>query len=151
MVYSSWDKVCDGLELVILGHLLPFYTPLTTQKINILKKRKKLLYIYYYFTHVYHKWWLYGVWFKRYGAGQTEFFVIWGHFLPFHPTNDPKNQHFEKMKKTLRAITILHICTINDNYMMYDSSDVEHDRHNFLSFVATFCPFNSLTTQKIKI
>ena len=55
------------------------------------------------------------------------------------------------MKKTLRAITILHICTINDNYMMYGSSDVEHDRHNFLSFVATFCPFNSLTPTKTKL
>ena len=30
----------------------------------------------------------------------TEFFVILGHFLPFYPTNDPKNQNFEKMKKT---------------------------------------------------
>ena len=26
-------------------------------------------------------------------------FVILGHFLPFYPTNNPKNQNFEKMKK----------------------------------------------------
>ena len=28
-----------------------------------------------------------------------EFFVILGHFLPFDPPNNPKNQNFEKMKK----------------------------------------------------
>ena len=30
-----------------------------------------------------------------------EFFVFLGHFLPFYSTNNPKNQNFEKMKKTL--------------------------------------------------
>ena len=37
--------------------------------------------------------------FLRYKAQQTEAFVIFGHFLPFYPTNKPKNQHFEKVKK----------------------------------------------------
>ena len=34
--------------------------------------------------------------------------------------------------------------------MMYGYRDMEHNR-NFLSFWAIFCPFTSLTTQKIKI
>ena len=34
--------------------------------------------------------------FLKYGARQTESFVILGHFLPFYPTNNPKNQNFEK-------------------------------------------------------
>ena len=34
---------------------------------------------------------------------QTEFFVIFGHFLPFYPTNNPKTQNFEKMKKCLET------------------------------------------------
>ena len=29
---------------------------------------------------------------------------------------------------------ILHMCTINDNHIMYGSWDMEHDGHNFLSF-----------------
>ena len=33
--------------------------------------------------------------------GRQEFFVILDHFLPFYPTNKPKNQKFEKMKKSL--------------------------------------------------
>ena len=32
---------------------------------------------------------------------QTEFLVMFDHFLPFYPTKNPKFQNFEKMKKTL--------------------------------------------------
>ena len=77
---------------------------------------------------------------------QTEFFVILGHFLYFYPPNIMENQNFEKMKKTPGDIIILHMCTINDDHMMYVSWDVEHDRQNFLSFWATFCSFTPLTT-----
>ena len=35
--------------------------------------------------------------------------------------------------------------------MMYRSLDMEHKRHNFLSFRNIFCPFTPLWTQKIKI
>ena len=55
------------------------------------------------------------------------------------------------LKKTPRAIIILHIFTINCNHMMYGSWDKEHDRHNFLSFWTIFCPFTPLWTHKIKI
>ena len=41
-----------------------------------------------------------------YGSWDTEcdrkFFAILHYFLPFYPPNNPKNQSFEKMKKTLR-------------------------------------------------
>ena len=43
----------------------------------------------------------------------------YGHCLPFYPTNNLKNQNFEKMKRTPGDITILQMCTINDNYTMY--------------------------------
>ena len=59
----------------------------------------------------------YEVRFLRYGVRQAGFFVILGHFLPFKL---PENQNF-KIKKTPRDIMILHICTINDNHMMYGS------------------------------
>ena len=45
-----------------------------------------------------------------------------GPFFAHLPPSDPENQNFDKMKKkTLGAIIILHMCTINDNYMMYGS------------------------------
>ena len=47
MIYSSTDKECDRLKLVIMGHFLPFYTtqpprPLKNRKIRNLKKFKKM-------------------------------------------------------------------------------------------------------------
>ena len=43
------------------------------------------------------------------------------------------------------------MCTINDNHMMYGTSDMECKGHNFLTFWTFFCPFTQLWTQKIKI
>ena len=43
------------------------------------------------------------------------------------------------------------MCTINESHMMYGSWDMECNGQNFLSFWTVFCPFTSLTTQKIKI
>ena len=101
---------------------------------------------------MYHKWKSYYVWFLRYGARRTEFFVILDHFLPFYPPNNPKNQNFEKMKKMSGDIIILHTCTKNYDQMMYGSWDMVHDRCNcYFSFWAIFCPFTPLTAQKIKI
>ena len=50
---------------------------------------------------------------------RTEFFVISGHFLPFDPPNNPKNQNFEKEKPG--DIISLHLCTTNDDHTMYRS------------------------------
>ena len=48
-------------------------------------------------------------------------------------------------------IIILHLCSLNDNHMIYGSWDMKHNRLNFLSFWTIFCPFTSLKTWKIKI
>ena len=90
-------------------------------------------------------------WFLRYGVWRTEFFFVLDQFLPFYPLNNLKNQNFEKMKKTPGDISILHIFTKNDNYMMYGSWDTECNGQNFLSFWTIFCPFTPLTAWKIKI
>ena len=104
---------------------------------------------------MYHKRQLYNVWFLRYEAWHTEFFVILDRFLPFYkkqPKNNTKNQNFEKLKKkNPRDIIILHMCTINDNHTMYGSWDMKCDGQNFLSFWTIFCTFIPLTTRKIKI
>ena len=81
-------------------------------------------------------------------------FVILGHFLHFYYTSNLKIKVFKKFKKltkkTCGDIIILHMCTINDNHMMYGSWDMECDRYNFLPFWVIFCPFTPVTTQKIK-
>ena len=62
-------------------------------------------------------------------------------FLPIYSTNKPKNQNFEKMKKTPGGIIILHLPTTNDNRIMYGSWDIEFNKQNLFSFWITFCPF----------
>ena len=70
-------------------------------------------------------------------------------FLPFYTTNDLENQNFEKMKEKPGDITILQICNVNNNLVMYGSWDMERDGHNVL-ILGHFLPFSSLTIQKSK-
>ena len=73
-------------------------------------------------------------------------------FCTFYLTNSPKNQNFEKLKKTPGDIIILHKCAKNHDHMLYCSWDMVCDRCNcYFSFWAIFCPFTPLTAQKIKI
>ena len=104
MMHSSWDMKRDGQNFfVIFDCFLPF-CPLTTQKIKVLKKRKKV-WRYYHFTHLYHKCQSYDVWFMRYEAGRTEFYVIFDCLLQFYPPNNPKNQILKNWKKHLEKKT----------------------------------------------
>ena len=62
-------------------------------------------------------------------------------FLPFSPLTTQKIK-FSKLKESPGDIIFLHICTINDNRMMYGSWDMERDRHNFMSFWTVVCPMD---------
>ena len=56
------------------------------------------------------------------------------------------------MKKTPGDNIILHKCTKNHDLMLYCSWDMVCGRCNcYFSFWAIFCPFTSLTAQKLKI
>ena len=121
---------CDILKLVIMGHFWSFCTPLSRplrlEKDSEVLKNAKNCWGYYNFTHVYKK--------------LTEFFAYLGYFFPFYLPNNLQNQNFEKILKSSNKTTTgdiinLHMCTINENYMVNGSWDMEHDRHNGL-FVA---------------
>ena len=114
IMYGSWDMKRDTQNFLSFWTVFCPFTkdnPKTTQKIKILKNWKKTPQRYYHFTHVYHKWQSYDVWLLRYEVWWTEFFVILDYFLHFYPLNNPKNQNFEKLKKTFGDIIILHKCT----------------------------------------
>ena len=69
---------------------------------------------------------MYGSWDIRHDG---QFFIILGHFLPIYPPNNPKNKTLKKkMKKPPEIIIILHLCTTNDNHIMYGSWNMERDR-----------------------
>ena len=53
---------------------------------------------------------------------------------PPSPTNNPKNQNFENIKNIPGDIVILHMCTVNENHMIYGSWDIKHDTEFFCHF-----------------
>ena len=75
------------------------------------------------------------------------FWVILGHFLPFYPPNDPENQNFEKMKKMPGDVVLLHLCNINEDYMIYEFWNKRHDRIfcHFGPFFARWSPWHLKT------
>ena len=99
------------------------------------------------FTQVYHKWQWYHVWFLRYGAQQTGFFVILDLFtlLP----HNLKNQNFKQMKKHLE---ILSFYTVNHKGQSYDVWFLRYGAWQTEFFVildhvlSFYCPY--LTNQK---
>ena len=78
--------------------------PLNNLKYQHFENEKKT-WRYYHFTHVHHKCQSYDAWFLRYRVWQIDFFVILGHFLPFYPLKNPKNQNFEKWKQSLELLS----------------------------------------------
>ena len=101
-MHRSWAMKCDELIFLSFWTIFCPFTLLINPKNQNFQIIKKSPWRYYHFTHVYHKWKSYDVWFLRYRAQQAQFFVILEHFLPFYPLNNPKNQNFEKMKKNSR-------------------------------------------------
>ena len=121
MMYGSWDVECV-MDRIFLDHFLPFYLPLTTQKIKILKKFKKTWR--YHFSHVYYKWQSYDdVWFLRYRAQWTVFLAFWTIFCAFIPLTTQKIKIWKNEKNILLEILSFYTCTINENHMMYSSWD----------------------------
>ena len=128
----------------ILGHFLPFDPPnnLKNQRFKQMKKGLKTLSFYTCIPQMMVIWCMV----PETWSATDFFFVILDYFLPFYPPNNPENQNFEKLKKLLIDIIILHMCTINKNHVMYVSWDMKQDRQHFLSFWAIFCAFIPLTT-----
>ena len=91
---------------------------------------------------------IYGSWNIR--CDRQKSLSFWTIFCHFSPLTTQKIK-LSKLKKTLGDITILHICTINENHMMYGYWDMECDMTESLSFWTTSCPFTPLRTHKIEI
>ena len=77
--------------------------------------------------------------------GGQNFLSFWTDFYPFTPPpppNNPKNQNFEKLKKALGDIIILHKYTKNHDHILYCSLDMARNGFNCcVSFWAIFLPF----------
>ena len=94
-MYDSWDMEWDRQNFLSFWAIFYPFTPQTIRKIKILKKGKKapgdIIGLHQCTTNDNHH-----VLSLRCSVWRTEFFVILDHFLPFYPTNNPKNQNFQK-------------------------------------------------------
>ena len=147
-MHGSWNIKRDGQNLLSFSTIIFPFTPLTTWKIKILKKWKNSR-RYYHFTQVYYKWQPSDVSFLKYEAWQTKYCVILDCFLPFYPTKK-KIKLLKNKKNPPRDMIILHKFTKNHDHMLYCSLGIACNVSNcYFWFWAIFCPFSSLTAQKI--
>ena len=140
IMYGSWDMEWDRHNFLSFWAIFYSFSPLTTWIIKILTLKKNT-WRYYHFTHLHHKWQSYDVWFLRYEAWQTEFFVILDHFLPFYSPNNWKNQNFEKIKKS--AWRNYHFTQVYHKWPSYDVSFLRYEawQTEFLLNLDQFLPF----------
>ena len=105
IMYGSWDTKRIRQTFLPFWTIFCTFTPLTTRKIKSLKKNEKTTWRYYHFAYVYHKWQSYDVWFLRYGAWRTEFFVILDYFCPFTPLTNQKLKILKQWKNLLEILS----------------------------------------------
>ena len=114
-------------------------------------KNRKNTWRYYHFTHVNHKWQSYGVWFLRYKAWRTKFFVILDRFCLFIPLTTQKINILKKWKEHLEILSF-YTSVSKIMIMCYTVSGIWPVTDKLLFFIlGYFLPFYPLTAQKIKI
>ena len=139
MMYGSWEMECARHNFLSFWAILYSFTLLTIQEITILKKMKKTLEdikLKLCTTNDDHM--IYGSWDVE--SNIHNFLLFWAIFCPFTPLTTRKIKILKKNKKTLYFI-ISHLCTTNENRMMYVSWDMESNRHDFLSIWTIICLF----------
>ena len=97
-MYDFWEMECDRQNILSLWTIFGLLSSLQPRKSKFWKHQNNA-WRYYHFTHLYHKWQSYHVWFLKYKAWQTGFFVILDCFLPFYLPNNLKNQNFAKNER----------------------------------------------------
>ena len=74
-------------------------------------------------------------------------------FCSFAPLLTPEIKICNKCKKSPGDIILLHMCTINQDHMMYGSWDMKFNRQNFFVILGNFLSFyppNTLKNENIK-
>ena len=78
------------------------------------------------------------------------FLPFWVIFCPFTPLLTPEITIWKIHKKTPEDIVLLHMCTINEDHMMYGSLDLKRDGQSFLQFWTFFFPLTWKTKTNLK-
>ena len=134
-MYASWDMECDKHNFLSSWDIFWSFTLLLTMEIKILKKRRKNVELLS-FTHVYHKWRSYNVCFLRYKGTADTVFCHLEPFLLFDPPNNPKNQSFEKNRKSSWRNS--HFTLVYHKWQSYDVWFLTHGAWQTDLFVPIF-------------
>ena len=136
---------------VILGNFLPFYThPPNNPENHNFEKMKKVSggVIILNLCNKKHNHMMYA--YSDMKCDRHNFLSFYAIFCSFTPLLTPKIKIWKKCKKKPRNIILLHMCTINQDHVMYDFWDIK-SKGEFLVILGNFCPLTLLKTQKIKI
>ena len=139
-VYHKWRSYDIGFLkykgqqteiFVILGHFLPFQPHENLENQNF--KIEKSTWRYYHFTHLYHVWQSYDVWFLKYGLRQTEFLIILDHLFPLYPSMKKWKKHLKIISfyKCILEMTVIW-CMVPETWSVLDRT---------LSLRTIFCTF----------
>ena len=135
-MWSATDKI-----FCLFEQFFALFPPSNNPENQNFERMKNKTCRYYHFTLVYHKYRSYDLWFLRYGAWQTEFFVILGYFCPLTSLTTQKIKILIKFKKCLE-ISSFYTCvpqmTITWCMILEIWSAIDII---FLSFWTSFCPF----------
>ena len=138
MIYSSLDIRHNRQNFLsywaIFCSFNPPLPPPTQPRKSNFWKNQKIAWRYYHFIHVYHEWQSWWTTPEIWSATDRIFCHFFLPFLHFYPLTIRKI----KMRKTPGDISILQMCTINDNHMVYGSWDMEPDGQNVLPFWTIF-------------
>ena len=139
MMYGSWDMKLNRINVfVILGNFLPFYTP--TSQIKIWKKWKKHLDVSSFNTSVPKIMIICYIAPEIWHLADVIVIFYFGLYLPLYCLTDWQMKISKKWRQKTPGGIILHKRTKN-HHMQYCSWDMVHDRCNYFSFWAIFCPF----------
>ena len=82
-------------------------------------------------------------------CNRQNFFVILGHFFPFHPPNSPKNENFKKQKKCPK-ISSFYTSIPKIMIIGYTVPEIWHVTDVFF-ILGNFLPFYPIKSPKKKI
>ena len=138
-MYGFWDMECDRQSFLWFWDIFyPFTTPLTTRKIKILKKYKKHLKIFSFYTCLPQmKIIIYGSWDTKH---KTWFFVIFSYSCHFTLLSTPKIKILKKLKKH-QKISSFYKSVLKTMIICYTVPAICDGRNFYFSFWAIFCPF----------
>ena len=122
--YGSWYREWDRQNFLSFRVIFCPLTLLITQKIKTLKNQKNgdVIILHMYTKNHDHN---YDICCLRYGVWQ-----IICHFGPFFTLLSPYWPKKIKCTKTLDII-LIHMCSINENHMIYGSSDISNNEQSF--------------------